>query len=228
VEKRGFPRRMEYTPVPSPLLGPLLEEIEDPDELRLTLRVVWIIHQGKGSLRWLTQEDLEADAVLARVFSGRPGVLAKALQAATTRGTLVAVGGPSGGTQYTLNTTNNWRAASKSLDPEAQVSGSDSEGAGSGGVGRSTIFALYEDNIGMLSPLIAEQLKEAEQRYPAQWVVDAFRESVAQNKRSWRYIQRILERWEREGRGHAGTGRYPEKGGGYQESGPDRNRPFRY
>ena len=34
----GFPRRVQYTPVPSPVFGPLLEEIDDLGELKCTLR----------------------------------------------------------------------------------------------------------------------------------------------------------------------------------------------
>lgn len=62
------------------------------------------------------------------------------------------------------------------------------------------VFALYEQNIGIITPMIAEELKEAEKLYPAQWIEDAFKEAVALNKRSWRYIARILERWSTEGK----------------------------
>ncbi|MGH8629626.1 MAG: DnaD domain-containing protein, partial [Burkholderiales bacterium] len=62
------------------------------------------------------------------------------------------------------------------------------------------IFALYEQNIGAITPLLAEDLREAEDAYPAEWLHDAFREAVELNKRSWRYIERILRRWEAEGR----------------------------
>jgi DNA replication protein len=62
------------------------------------------------------------------------------------------------------------------------------------------IFTLYEQNIGIITPMIAEELKEAEKIYPPQWIEEAFREAVALNKRSWRYIARILERWASEGK----------------------------
>jgi DnaD/phage-associated family protein len=62
------------------------------------------------------------------------------------------------------------------------------------------IFALYEQNIGMITPMIAEELKEAERLYPPQWIEEAFKEAVTLNKRSWRYIARILERWASEGK----------------------------
>lgn len=60
----------------------------------------------------------------------------------------------------------------------------------------------------MLSPIIAEELKEAEKIYPASWIDDAFKEAVHLNKRNWRYISRILERWATEGRSNGKPGRY--------------------
>lgn len=67
-------------------------------------------------------------------------------------------------------------------------------------VERPNIFVLYEQNIGLLSPLVAEELKDAAERYPADWIEAAFREAVQLNKRNWRYINAILKRWETEGR----------------------------
>jgi len=62
------------------------------------------------------------------------------------------------------------------------------------------IFALYEQNVGIITPIIAEELKEAEKLYPPQWIEEAFKEAVTLNKRSWKYIARILERWASEGK----------------------------
>lgn len=67
-------------------------------------------------------------------------------------------------------------------------------------VERPNIFVLYEQNIGLLSPLIAEELKDAADQYPPEWIEAAFREAVQQNKRKWSYIRAILRRWETEGR----------------------------
>jgi len=64
----------------------------------------------------------------------------------------------------------------------------------------SNIFALYEQNIGMITPILSEELKAATELYPEQWIEEAFKEAVLLNKRSWRYIARILERWAREGK----------------------------
>src|SRR5216117_216696 len=84
-------------------------------------------------------------------------------------------------------------------------------------VERPTIYSLYEQNIGLLTPILAERLQDAEGRYPLDWIEAAFEEAVTNNKRSWRYIERILERWAAEGkqsgkdRGRAGRGLDPDK-----------------
>ena len=79
---------------------------------------------------------------------------------------------------------------------------------------RSNIYSLYEQNIGILTPIVAEKIGEAEQRYPLEWIEEAISEAVSLNSRNWRYISRILERWEIEGkadgesRKHTGKARY--------------------
>jgi len=52
----------------------------------------------------------------------------------------------------------------------------------------------------MITPMIAEELQEAEKLYPPRWIEEALKEAVTLNKRSWRYIARILERWASEGK----------------------------
>jgi DnaD/phage-associated family protein len=84
------------------------------------------------------------------------------------------------------------------------------------------IFALYEQNIGMITPMIAEELKEAERLYPPQWIEEAFKEAVTLNKRSWKYIARILERWASEGKD---SGEYKRD---IKKDGPDKYIKGRY
>jgi DnaD/phage-associated family protein len=52
----------------------------------------------------------------------------------------------------------------------------------------------------MLTPMIAEELREAEKLYPETWISDAIKEAVFRNKRNIRYIIKILERWSAEGK----------------------------
>ncbi len=58
---------------------------------------------------------------------------------------------------------------------------------------------LYEENIGMLTPAIAESLKDIAQKYPPGWFEEALTESVKLEHRNLKYIEAILERWKVEG-----------------------------
>ena len=68
----------------------------------------------------------------------------------------------------------------------------------------------------MLTPMTSEELKDALVQYPEDWIREAVREAVNNNKRSWSYIQRILERWTAEGK-KDGTHRRDN-----QKDGPDK------
>lgn len=64
---------------------------------------------------------------------------------------------------------------------------------------RPNVFALYEQYIGPLTPLVAEHLRDAEQSYPREWLEEAIRAAAEYNRRNWRYIQAILNERERTG-----------------------------
>ena len=61
------------------------------------------------------------------------------------------------------------------------------------------VFKVYEQNIGALTPMIADALREAETTDGAVWVVAAIEEAVRSNARSWKYCEAILQRWRRDG-----------------------------
>lgn len=65
---------------------------------------------------------------------------------------------------------------------------------------RPNAFRLYEQNIGPLTPLIADQIIRALEDYPHDWIEEAMSEAVAYNRRSWRYISTILDNWLASGR----------------------------
>ena len=73
------------------------------------------------------------------------------------------------------------------------------------------LFKLYEQNIGPLTPLIADALKDAEQSYPAEWVAEALEIAVKSNKRSWKYAEAILRRWKEEGHAKEQDRRDPQE-----------------
>ena len=64
---------------------------------------------------------------------------------------------------------------------------------------RADVFQVYQDNIGLLTPMIAEALQDAEKSDGPEWICAAIDEAVKNNARSWKYVQAILERWRRDG-----------------------------
>jgi len=76
---------------------------------------------------------------------------------------------------------------------------------------RPNMFKLYEENIGALTPLIADTLKDAEETYQAEWIAEAIELAVKNNKRNWKYCEAILKRWKEEGRGEKQDRRDSEK-----------------
>ncbi|MGC3990403.1 MAG: DnaD domain protein [Chthoniobacteraceae bacterium] len=63
-----------------------------------------------------------------------------------------------------------------------------------------TSLSFYEENIGPLTPLMADALRTAENEYPAAWFKEAFEIAVTRSKRNWKYIEAILKRWKEEGK----------------------------
>lgn len=61
------------------------------------------------------------------------------------------------------------------------------------------VATLYEENIGMLTPLLADRLKDIVEEYPATWFELACREATGSNVRNLKYIERILARWSVDG-----------------------------
>ena len=65
---------------------------------------------------------------------------------------------------------------------------------------KPNIFTLYEQNIGPLTPMIAEILKADAETYPESWLREAMQEAVSRNIRNWKYVQAILKAWQEKGR----------------------------
>ena len=61
------------------------------------------------------------------------------------------------------------------------------------------IFQLYESNIGIITPIMADILREAEKEYPYEWIEKAVTIAITRNARNWRYVEAILKRWQANG-----------------------------
>ena len=226
----GFPARMRFTPIPNLFFSRLLPQISDIAELKTTLHILCSLYGKRGYPRFTTYHELLSNKSL--MSSLREGekppeeVLGNALEMAVKRGTILHLVVDRDGTPedvYFLNTESDRRAVAKIQNGELALAGLKAGRQAQPGVDTEPpdIFTLYEQNIGMLTPMIAEWLKEAEKLYPEAWIRDAIKEAVSLNKRSWRYIDRILERWSAEGRDD-GTYR------GYSKTGSDKYSKQKY
>jgi len=204
----GFPARMEFTPIPNYFLSALLPQIGDIQELKATLYVLAALYRKKGYPRFVTYHELLGSDGLLKSLKGGKGapeeVLQRVLQMASQRGTFIHMaleGDGSAEDIYLLNTESDRKAAAKIENGELKLSALRAAEKSHVELEEPPdIFTLYEQNIGMLTPLIADELREAEKLYPESWLRDAIKEAVALNKRNIRYILRILERWSTEGK----------------------------
>lgn len=186
---QGFTSSETFTRIPDSFVQ-LLKEIEDAAELKVCLFALWSYEHMEGDFRALEEADFEPQALGLAAEKVRSG-LAKSVQ----RGVLIhAARGPQA--LYFLNSPRGRLAA------ESFRSGGQPDSARPAGAARvrPNVYKLYEENIGPLTPLIADALKEAEADYPPEWVSAAVERAVRNNKRSWKYIEAILKRWKEEGR----------------------------
>jgi len=212
----GFPLKAKFTPIPNIFFSEVLPEMDDLAELKVTLHIFWILYQKKGYPRFITFNELISDPGLGRGLGGEDSPsspLRRGLNSAVSRGTLLCLKMERNGEAhelYFVNSDADRRAIEKIKNGELEVGALVKAEPCPVSREQPNIFTLYEQNIGMLTPIIAEELKEAERLYPASWIEDAFKEAVDLNKRSWRYISRILERWAAEGKDDGEPGRDPK------------------
>jgi DNA replication protein len=188
----GFTSSETFTQVPDSLFR-LMNEIDDLSELKLTLYVLWRIEHIEGRFRYLCQSEILADSGFMAQLSAAE--VESGLEKAVQRGTLIRVVNSEGGF-YFLNSPRG-RASAEALE-NGQWRDS-ARTPSTAPVPRPNVFKLYEENIGPLTPLMADTLKDAEKDYPAEWLAEAFTIAVERNKRNWKYIEAILRRWKDEG-----------------------------
>ena len=206
----GFPARMEFTPIPNLFFSSLLPQISDVAELKTTLHIFWSLYRQRNYPRFTTYRELaDNTALMSSLREGEKPPdekLGDALEMAVNRGTILHIvvnrdGAPED--IYFLNTESDRQIVSKIQNGELALKGLKAGKQASSHVEVEQppdIFSLYEQNIGMLTPMIADELREAEKLYPEGWIRDAIKEAVNRNVRKWSYISAILERWSVEGR----------------------------
>jgi len=204
----GFPTKMQFTPLPNLFFTSLLPQISDITELKTTLHIFEALYRKRGYPRFITYRELLGNmslmSSLRETTKPPEPALRNALKMATQRGTILHMALDRDGEPediYFLNTKSDSQIIAKIQNGELQLSGLKAKGqVYIEAEEQPDIFTLYEQNIGMLTPLIADELREAEKLYPLTWIKDAIKEAVNQSKHKWSYISAILERWSKEGK----------------------------
>jgi DnaD/phage-associated family protein len=203
----GFPAgKLATTPIPNLFFSELLPLVDHLAELKATLHLFWLIGRKTGALRYARLDELLADDRLLEGLAETPAtaevILRDALERAIARGTLLRTTVRRGDVTedwYMVNSANGREVLEKLHSGELDLLADVAEEVQLQ-VERPPVFVLYEQNIGLLTPMIAEELRDAERHFPAEWLADAFREAATNNKRSWRYVRAILERWRVQGK----------------------------
>ncbi len=203
----GFPDgKLRVTPLPNLFFSELMPHIDTLAEMKVTLYAFWALTQKEGQVRYLRLTDFLNDAEfmkgLAPTLKLAADALLDGLERAVARGTFLHVNVESAEGKidlYFLNTEKG-RAAVEGITRGEWRPNPDEDEPISLLVERPNIFVLYEQNIGPLTPLIVDELRDAEQNYPLRWIEEAMQQAVANNVRRWRYVQAILERWRQEGK----------------------------
>ncbi len=203
----GFPPNSQKTAIPNVFFTRLMPLIKNASELKIVLHVFWALQQKKGSPRFVTFRELLGDKTLApglgEDITERVERLEEGLRGAVEMGILIMTEVEAKGLRnrlYLLNTESDRMARDKVERGSLEVSRMPVGVADSETKLQPNVFAVYENNIGPLTPIIVEELKLAESQYPEDWIVDAIREAVRNSARNWTYIESILKNRRGEGR----------------------------
>jgi len=169
--------RTGFISLPESFFAQAVPEIQDLAELKMVLYVAYLVLRKPDRPHFVTYKELKAESCRLSAKLDE-GAFRQALDSAVEHGTLL----------HSTSNINGRLEDFYSLTVDSYQPPT------------INIFDLYEQNIGIITPMIAEELKEAGKLYPPQWIEEAFKIAVTLNKRSWRYIVRILERWANEGK----------------------------
>ena len=188
---KGFTDSETFTQLPDTFFHQLLKQVEDAEELKVTLYLLWRVEHMDGPFRALSKMDFNIKE-LGLAADG----ITRGLEKAVKRGSILKV--QKEAAVYFLLNSPRGRAAVAAIENGQWNPKTNKVSAAP--VERPNIFRLYEENIGPLTPLIADALKDAETLYSAEWISDTIELAVKNNKRNWKYCEAILKRWKEEGR----------------------------
>jgi DnaD/phage-associated family protein len=201
----GFPDgKLATTRLPNAFFSDLLPQIDHLAELKVTLYTFWALEQQASQPKYLTLADYLADELLLTSLDSDTAkaeeALLDAIERAVIRGTLLRVSAPGAAPVDVFLFLNSEQGRQAAEGLAAGTWQPDRSALPTLELSRPNIYRLYEQNIGPLTPLIADALRDAEHQYPPEWIADAIQIATERNARNWKYIQAILRSWKEKGR----------------------------
>lgn len=208
----GFPSKGHLIKIPGLFFSELLPQIDHLAELKVTLYCFWNLQQKEGRVLYIRPQEFSADRLFMEGLAPTPeeqhAALVDGLERAVARGTLLHVqtGSEDHKEDFYFVNTPRGRALVTGMEKGEWSPGHKAEPMLDLRVERPNAFTLYEQNIGPLTPLIVEHLRDLEETYSPEWLIEAIEIAAVRNVRRLNYVEAILKRWREEGRGDQDTG----------------------
>lgn len=201
----GFPPgKINFTSIPDVFFTDLMPLVDDLDEMKIILYLIWLLDHRDGKIRFVRHSEIIQDQAFMKCLEGDTDPadqrLEAGLQKAESQGAILTIH-PEGDNDpcFFLNTSRS-QAVVESFHAGKWHPKEIHFVPGGLDVLKPNVFKLYEQNIGPLTPMIADLLKSAEKDFPPEWIDEAFRIAVINNVRKWNYIHAILRSWQERGR----------------------------
>lgn len=202
-EFKGFSSKAKTNiQLPPEFFSEVLPGMVDLDELKLILLVFWYLQNRDENTGYVTLDELLAEPAVSKSFCLDREVCKEKLirtleKAASDR---VLLRGQKDDQEFIFLNSPRGVALLKGLGSGEWQPDESNVASKPISETRPNIFTLYEQNIGLLTPLMADTLMDAEKTYPAEWIEEAVKIAVERNARNWRFIEAILRSWKEKGR----------------------------
>jgi DNA replication protein len=193
----------EQIKIPESFISEHLSKINDPDLFKLLLYIFWRFDKVKAQVKYITLESIIKDLAFSEFFGTTSNEIKirilELLTKAIEQGILIICPNPEQAKidLYFYNSIRNQEIIELIKSGDLRVENLQNISLTSI---KPNVFKLYEENIGPLTPMIAETLEDASNNFPINWINEAIQIAVENNVRRWKYIQAILNRWQEEGK----------------------------
>lgn len=211
-EFKGFSGKAGNIQVPPEFFSTVLPALKDIDEIRFILILFWYLQSRDENTGYADVEELLAEPAVRKLFNHGEGQWESNFRSALDKALddklvllgnkgdrqLLFINSPRGSALFQGLASGEWQPGEPGIAPHSLASE------------RPNIFLLYEQNIGLITPLMAETLADAEKTYPSEWIEEAVKIAVERNARNWRFVEAILRSWKEKGRNERDQRSTPE------------------